>query len=234
MTPPVRRLEPRRGRLPRPRRRRRGEDRPAAARDEDGALRVPRPPALRAQGEGAVRRVRGDLQQRGPGRAKQQNQAEAALTNGAQVLVLDPVDSASAAAIVARAKQSKIPVISYDRLITGADVDYYISFDNEKVGKLQGQALVDKLKADGKTERHDGDDQRRAHRQQRASSSRPGAHTRHRRQRLKIGAEYDTPGLEPGQGPAGDGAGHHRASARTRSSACTRPMTARPAAPSRR
>ncbi len=57
------------------------------------------------------------------------------------MLVLDPVDAASAGAIVARAKQSDIPVISYDRLITDADVDYYISFDNEKVGKLQGDAL---------------------------------------------------------------------------------------------
>src|SRR5919198_1464486 len=82
--------------------------------------------------------------------SKQQNQAEAALTNGAKVLVLDPVDSASASGIVARAKQSKIPVISYDRLIVNADVDYYISFDNEKVGKLQGQALRDKLKEMGK------------------------------------------------------------------------------------
>src|SRR5689334_16391405 len=45
--------------------------------------------------------------------ARQQNQAEAALTNGAKVLVLDPVDSASAAAIVARAKQSGVPVITY-------------------------------------------------------------------------------------------------------------------------
>jgi D-xylose transport system substrate-binding protein len=82
--------------------------------------------------------------------AKQQSQAEAALTNGAKVLVLDPVDSASAASIVTRAKQSNVPVISYDRLITGAPVDYYISFDNVKVGKLQGQSLVDKLKQDGK------------------------------------------------------------------------------------
>src|SRR5205085_5682106 len=49
--------------------------------------------------------------------AKQQQQAEAAITNGAKVLVLDPVDAASAAAIVTRAKQSKIPVVSYDRLV---------------------------------------------------------------------------------------------------------------------
>ena len=81
---------------------------------------------------------------------KQQQQAEAAITNGAEVLVLDPVDGASAAAMVARAKQSDIPVISYDRLILNSDVDYYISFDNEKVGQLQAQSLVDKLEQDGK------------------------------------------------------------------------------------
>jgi len=81
--------------------------------------------------------------------AKQQNQAEAAITEGVKVMVLDPVDSASAAAIVNRAKQSNIPVISYDRLITGAPVDYYISFDNVKVGKLQGEALSKKLAEDG-------------------------------------------------------------------------------------
>ncbi|MET0403095.1 MAG: substrate-binding domain-containing protein, partial [Cystobacter sp.] len=84
--------------------------------------------------------------------AKQQDQAEAALVNGARVLVLDPVDAGSAAAIVARARQSKAMVISYDRLIAQADVDYYVSFDNEKVGRLQGQALVDKLKAEGKAQ----------------------------------------------------------------------------------
>ena len=81
--------------------------------------------------------------------AKQQQQAEAALTKGAKVLVLDPVDAASAGAIVQRAKQSKVPVISYDRLITDADIDYYISFDNERVGQLQGQSLTSKLKEDG-------------------------------------------------------------------------------------
>ena len=50
--------------------------------------------------------------------SKQQQQAEAAITQGANVIVLDPVDAASAAAIVNRAKQSNIPVVSYDRLIS--------------------------------------------------------------------------------------------------------------------
>jgi D-xylose transport system substrate-binding protein len=82
--------------------------------------------------------------------AKQQNQAEAALTQGAKVLVLDPVDAGSAGAIVSKAKAQKVPVISYDRLITNADVDYYISFDNARVGKLQGETLIKGIKAQGK------------------------------------------------------------------------------------
>src|SRR6185436_16909396 len=83
--------------------------------------------------------------------AKQQQQAEAAITNGAKVLVLDAVDAKAATATVNRAKQSKIPVIAYDRLISGAPIDYYVSFDNVRVGKLQAQALLDKLGSpDGK------------------------------------------------------------------------------------
>jgi D-xylose transport system substrate-binding protein len=81
--------------------------------------------------------------------SKQQSQADAAITNGAKVLVLDPVDSASAASIATKAKSQNIPVISYDRLITGAPVDYYISFDNVKVGQLQATALSEKLSSDG-------------------------------------------------------------------------------------
>jgi len=78
----------------------------------------------------------------------QQTQADAALTAGVKVMVLDPVDGKSAKAIVDKAKAQKVPVISYDRLTQG-DIDYYISFDNEQVGKLQGEALIAKLKADG-------------------------------------------------------------------------------------
>jgi D-xylose transport system substrate-binding protein len=82
--------------------------------------------------------------------SKQQQQAEAALTKGAKVLVLDAVDAASAGAIVTKAKQQNVPVVSYDRLITNADIDYYISYDNAKVGKLQADSLSKKLKQDGK------------------------------------------------------------------------------------
>jgi D-xylose transport system substrate-binding protein len=84
--------------------------------------------------------------------ATQQQQAEAALTQGAEVMVLDPVDAASAGAIVSQAKAQDVPVISYDRLITDAEIDYYVSFDNEEVGKLQAQSLTDKLAEDGAAE----------------------------------------------------------------------------------
>jgi len=83
--------------------------------------------------------------------AKQQTQAEAALVSGVDVLVLDPVDSAASASIVSSANSQGIPVIAYDRFIEGGDLAYYISFDNEEIGRLQGEALVAKLDADGAT-----------------------------------------------------------------------------------
>lgn len=83
--------------------------------------------------------------------AKQQQQAESALTEGVKVLVLDPVDGAAAASIAASAAAQNVPVISYDRLIKSDDVAYYISFNNEEVGVLQGTALVEKLQKDGTT-----------------------------------------------------------------------------------
>src|SRR3954447_4617204 len=80
----------------------------------------------------------------------QQSDADAALTKGAKVLVLDAVDAGSAGSIVAKAKAQNVPVLSYDRLITNANVDYYVSFDNARVGRLQGQSLTARLKAIGK------------------------------------------------------------------------------------
>jgi D-xylose transport system substrate-binding protein len=124
--------------------------------------------------------------------AKQQSQAEAALTNGAKVIVLDPVDSASAASIVTRAAQQRVPVISYDRLILNSKPDYYISFDNVKVGQLQGQSLVDKLKADGKTDGKivmiNG-----APTDNNAKLFKQGAHSVIDKSGLKVAKEYDTP-----------------------------------------
>ena len=82
--------------------------------------------------------------------ARQQDQADAALTQGADVLVLDAVDAGSAAAIVKKAKAQDVSVVSYDRLVTDSDVDYYVSYDNERVGKLQGDTLIKGLKEQNK------------------------------------------------------------------------------------
>jgi D-xylose transport system substrate-binding protein len=127
--------------------------------------------------------------------AKQQQQAEAAITKGAKVLVLDPVDAASAGAIVNRAKQSQIPVVSYDRLITDADIDYYISFDNEQVGKLQGESLVKKLKDDGakgSIVMING-----APTDNNATLFKKGAHSVIDSSGFKVAKEYDTPDWSP-------------------------------------
>ncbi|MEA2290313.1 MAG: D-xylose transport system substrate-binding protein, partial [Solirubrobacteraceae bacterium] len=81
--------------------------------------------------------------------SKQQQQAESAITQGAKVLVLDAVDVKSAASIVTRAKQSKIPVVSYGRLVADADLDYYVSIDPFRVGQQQGRALLGALRDGG-------------------------------------------------------------------------------------
>ncbi len=77
-------------------------------------------------------------------KSTQQQQAEQAITNGAKVILLVNLDSGSGAAIASNAKSQGVKVIDYDRLTLDTDAqDYYVSFDNEKVGKLQGQGLVD-------------------------------------------------------------------------------------------
>jgi D-xylose transport system substrate-binding protein len=76
-------------------------------------------------------------------------QTEAALTNGANVIVISPLDSATGVAVVGKASAQHVPVVSYDGLLTGARVDYYVSFPNEQVGELQGQFLLAHVKPGG-------------------------------------------------------------------------------------
>jgi D-xylose transport system substrate-binding protein len=79
-------------------------------------------------------------------KSTQQQQAEQAITNGAKVILLVNLDSGSGAAIASNAKSQGVKVIDYDRLTLDTDAtDYYVSFDNEAVGKLQGEGLVDCL-----------------------------------------------------------------------------------------
>jgi D-xylose transport system substrate-binding protein len=86
--------------------------------------------------------VENEIQNAEGDKSTQQQQAEQAITNGAKVLLLVNLDSGSGAAIAANAKSQDVKVIDYDRLTLNGDSDYYVSFDNEQVGKLQGQGLV--------------------------------------------------------------------------------------------
>ncbi|MBV9614644.1 MAG: substrate-binding domain-containing protein [Ktedonobacteraceae bacterium] len=103
-----------------------GKDKPALLADIKAAIGVT-PDYYNAQGVAAT----------------QQNQADQALTKGDCILVVAPSDSSAAAAIVTKAKASGVPVIAYDRIIQSKDLGYYVSFDGEQVGKLQGQYIVD-------------------------------------------------------------------------------------------
>ena len=82
------------------------------------------------------------------GVTEQQNQISAMIEKGAKVLVVGAIDGSQLGTQLAAAKQAGITVIAYDRLLTNTpDVDYYVAFDNYKVGQLQGQSLLDGLKA---------------------------------------------------------------------------------------
>ncbi|ROR80500.1 D-xylose transport system substrate-binding protein [Plantibacter flavus] len=129
--------------------------------------------------------------------AKQQQQAESMLTQGVKVLVLDPFDGEAAVAIVNEAKAKNVPVISYDRLINSGDIAAYVSFDNEKVGELQGQALVDKLKKDGVAAGAGILMVNGSPTDNNASQFKAGAHKIIDPSGYKVLAEYDTPGWDP-------------------------------------
>jgi D-xylose transport system substrate-binding protein len=121
---------------------------------------------------------------------KQQSQADAALTQGAKVIVLDPVDGKAAQSIAAKAKQQGVKVVSYDRLTSGP-IDAYISYDNFTVGKQQGEALLKALGANASSATIvmiNGDPA-----DPNAGDFKKGAHSA-LDGKVKIGAEYDTPG----------------------------------------
>jgi D-xylose transport system substrate-binding protein len=75
--------------------------------------------------------------------ARQQAQAESALTQGASVLVLDAVDAAAARSLVTAAAERGVKVIAYDRMISDAPLDYVVAYDPVQVGRLQATALLD-------------------------------------------------------------------------------------------
>jgi D-xylose transport system substrate-binding protein len=128
--------------------------------------------------------------------AKQQDQAESAITNGAKVIVISAVDVKSASSIAARAKQSQVGMISYGRLISDADLDYYVSIDPFKVGQQQGESLLKALKDKGKAKPSvvmiNG-----APTDSNAGPYKKGAHSILDPAGVKVVKEYDTPDWSP-------------------------------------
>jgi D-xylose transport system substrate-binding protein len=127
--------------------------------------------------------------------AKQQQQVDSALAQGVKAIVLDPVDSSAAATMVQKAKAQDVPIIAYDRPIPKIQADYYVSFDNQKLGEMFAKSLVDKVKEDGAGGgllEVNGSPTDAA-----AGLIKKGMHTAIDGSGLKLLAEYDTPDWAP-------------------------------------
>lgn len=124
---------------------------------------------------------------------QQQTQVDTALTKGDKVLILDAVDSKAIQSSVQKAHDAGVKVIAYDRLAQGP-VDAYVSFDNHKVGQLQGEALVAAVgskASSGQIIMINGSPT-----DPNAADFKAGAHSAIDG-KLKIGKEYDTPQWDP-------------------------------------
>jgi D-xylose transport system substrate-binding protein len=84
----------------------------------------------------------------------QKSQANQCLSSGAKVIIEVALDSGSASAIEKQAKAKGVPSIDYDRQVVGGVASIYVSFDGKAVGVLQGQGVVNALKANGKYSKH--------------------------------------------------------------------------------
>ncbi|MER5215160.1 sugar ABC transporter substrate-binding protein [Streptomyces sp. NPDC002838] len=123
----------------------------------------------------------------------QSQQVDTMVTNKVDVLIVDAVDAAAIKNSVQKAKDAGIPVVAYDRLAQGP-IDAYTSFDNETVGKTQGEALLkalgDKAK-DGQIVMMNGSST-----DPNAAQFKAGAHSV-LDGKVKIGREYDTKEWKP-------------------------------------
>jgi D-xylose transport system substrate-binding protein len=120
------------------------------------------------------------------------------ISQGVKAIVLDPVDSTAAASLVKQAQAKGIKVVAYDRPIPAAKADYYVSFNNEGIGKAIADSLVARLKAagvkpgDGGVLQVNGSPTDAA-----AGLIKKGIHAGLDNSGYKILAEYDTPDWVP-------------------------------------
>jgi D-xylose transport system substrate-binding protein len=150
-------------------------------------------PLLVAELQARLPGVNIDYYNAGQDATVQQTQVDTALTKGDKVLVLDAVDSKSIQASVQKAHDAGVKVVAYDRLAQGP-VDAYVSFDNVKVGELQGTALLAALGSGAASKQivminGSPTDPNAAQFKQGAMSKLNG--------NVKIGKEYDTPNWDP-------------------------------------
>ena len=161
--------------------------------------------------------------------AKQQQQFNSVISQGAKAVVIDPVDSTAAASLVGQAQSQGVKVIAYDRPIPGAKADYYVSFDNEEIGKVIASSLVDHLTkegmkpADGGVLEVNGSPTDAA-----AGLIKKGIHEGLATGDYQTLSEYDTPDWEPSK--AQQGSAVRPPGSTRRSSGSSPPTTARPVA----
>ena len=154
--------------------------------------------------------------------AEQQQQADSALAQGADVIVLDPVDSTAAATIVNAAQSQGVTIVAYDRPIPDAAADFYVSFDNFAIGAAITQSLVDHLDAEGAEGgvlQVNGSPTDAA-----AGLIGDGVHSVLDESGYEILAEFDTPGWQPPE--AQNWVSGRSPATPTRSSASSPPTTA--------
>ncbi|NUP51834.1 MAG: substrate-binding domain-containing protein [Catenulispora sp.] len=150
-------------------------------------------PLLQSELEARLPGVQIDYYNAGQNATTQQTQVDTALTKGDKVLILDAVDSKSIQTSVQKAHDAGVKVVAYDRLAQGP-VDAYVSFDNVKVGELQGTALLEALGPDAAQKQivminGSPTDPNAAQFKQGAHNALNG--------KVKIGKEYDTPEWDP-------------------------------------
>jgi D-xylose transport system substrate-binding protein len=129
--------------------------------------------------------------------SKQQQQFDAAISQGVKAIVLDPVDSTAAASMVSRAKAKGIKVIAYDRPIPQGKVDFYVSFDNEAIGKSIAESLVTHMKQAGVPTDKGVLEVNGSPTDAAAGLIKKGIHEGLAMGNYKTLAEYDTPDWEP-------------------------------------
>jgi len=150
-------------------------------------------PLLQAELNAKLPGVQIDYYNAGQNATTQQTQVDTALTKGDKVLLLDAVDSKSIQTSVQKAHDAGVKIVAYDRLAQGP-VDAYVSFDNEKVGELQGSALLDALGSGAASKQIvmiNGSPT-----DPNAGQFKAGA-LKSLNGKVKIGKEYDTPDWDP-------------------------------------